>query len=117
MDQSDIDLHEEEEARERAALAKAWLGLLGPGDDAPNDALILRERSPAFGDDAEIHAHRDLGGRAGIVRNESRVAILAVPIFLPDPATALTRHRDFKNSHNRYGLNLARSAGDVNEFR
>ena len=70
MDQSDIDLHEKEEAGERAALAKTGLGLLGPGDYAPNQALIIRERPPAFGDVAEIRANHDLGGRSGVKRNE-----------------------------------------------
>jgi hypothetical protein len=88
MDQSDIDLHEEEEAGERAALAKAWLGFLGPGDDAPNQALILRERPPAFGDVGEIRANHDLGGRAGIKRDEGGVTILAVSISLPNSIPA-----------------------------
>ena len=39
--QGDVDLHKVKEARQGAALLEAGLGLLGPGNRAPNDALLL----------------------------------------------------------------------------
>jgi hypothetical protein len=112
MDQSDIDLHEEEETGERAALAKARLGLLGPGDDAPNQALIVRERSPAFRDAGEIHADHDLSGRAGIKRDEGGVGVLAISVALPNCVPTFTGPRDVERLHDSSaGAATARSAG------
>ena len=83
-----VDLHKEEEAAEWAALAKTDLGLLGLGDGAPNDALILRKLPPAFGDRAESPADSDLGRCAGIVRDKGRVTVLAIAVALPDHVPA-----------------------------
>ena len=60
--QGDVDLHKEEEARQRAALPEPDLGPLGLGDRAPNNALLLGESAPTGGDGAESPADRDLGG-------------------------------------------------------
>ena len=83
-----VDLHKEEEAGEWAALAKTGLGLLGLGDGAPNDALILRQLPPPFGDRAERPPDRDLGRGAGIVRDKGRVTVLAIAVPLPDRVPA-----------------------------
>ena len=99
-----VDLHKEEETAEWAALAKTGLGLLGPGDGAPNQALLLSQFPPSGRDGTERPADSDLSGRTGIKWNESRVAILAVPIALPDPVPAFARHWDFEDSHNRSGI-------------
>jgi hypothetical protein len=85
---SNIDLHKEEEAGEWAALAKTGLGLPGPGDGAPNDALILTKHPPAFGDRAESPTDSDLGRGAGIVRGKGRVTVLAIAVALPDGVPA-----------------------------
>jgi hypothetical protein len=85
---SNVDLHEEEEAGEWAALAKTGLGLFGPGDGAPNEALILSKRPPAFGDRAESPPDSDLGRGAGIVRDKGRVTVLAIAVALPDGVPA-----------------------------
>jgi len=82
--QSNVDLHKEEEAGEWAALAKTGLGLLSLGDGTPNEALILSQRPPAFGDRAESPADSDLGRGAGIVRDKGRVTVLAITITLPN---------------------------------
>jgi hypothetical protein len=86
--QGNVDLHKEQEAGEWAALAKTGLGLLGLGDGAPNDPLILSKRPPAFGDRAERPADSDLGRGAGIVRDEGRVTVLAIAVALPDSVPA-----------------------------
>jgi len=86
--QSNVDLHKEEEAGEWAALAKTGLGLLGLGDGAPNDALILSKPPPAFGDRAESLTDSDLGRGAGIVRDKGRVTVLAIAVALPDGVPA-----------------------------
>jgi hypothetical protein len=83
-----VDLHKEEEAGERAALAKTRLGLPGPGDGAPNEALRLGKLPPAFGDRAESPADSDLGRGAGIVRDKGRVTVLAIAVALPDGVPA-----------------------------
>ena len=84
----DVDLHKEQEAGEWAALAKTGLGLLRLGDGAPNDALILRQLPPPFGDRAESPPDRDLGRGAGIKRDKGRVTVLAIPVGLPDRVPA-----------------------------
>jgi hypothetical protein len=83
-----VDLHKEEEAGEWAALAKTGLGLLGFGDGAPNEALILRKLPPAFGDRAESPTDSDLGRGAGIKRDKDRVTVLAIAVALPDGVPA-----------------------------
>ena len=70
-------------------MPEAGLGLLGPGHRAPNDALLLGEGAPTGGDGAENPADRDLGGGAGVERDEGRVGVLAVAIALPDPVPPL----------------------------
>ena len=69
-----VDLHKEVESGEWAALAKTGLGLPGPGDGAPNEALIFSKLPPAFGDRAESPTNSDLGRGAGIVRDKGRVS-------------------------------------------
>ena len=97
---SNVDLHKEEEAGEWAALAKTGLGLPGPGDGAPNDALILSKLPPPFGDRAESPADSDLGRGAGIVRDKGRVTVLAIAVALPNGVPAFPRSRNIKDSHN-----------------
>jgi hypothetical protein len=84
--QGDVDLYKKQEAGEWAALAKTGLGLLRLGDGAPNDALILRQLPPPFGDRAESPTDSDLGRGAGIKRNKGRITVLAIPVGLPDSA-------------------------------
>ena len=86
--QSNIDLHKEEEAGEWAALAKTGLGLLGLGDGAPNNPLVLSKLTPALGDRAESPTDSDLGRGAGIKRDKKRVAVLAIAVALPDHVPA-----------------------------
>jgi hypothetical protein len=86
--QSNVDLHKEEEAGKWAALAKTGLGLPGPGDGAPNQALILSKLPPAFGDRAESLTDSDLCRGAGIKRDKGRVTVLAVAVALPDGVPA-----------------------------
>ena len=86
--QSNVDLHKEEEAAEWAALAKTGLGLLGLGDGAPNEALILRKLPPALGDRAESPPDGHLGRGAGIKRDKGRVTVLAIAVALPDGVPA-----------------------------
>jgi hypothetical protein len=83
-----VDFHKEKEAGEWAALAKTGLGLPGPGDGAPNEALRLSKLPPAFGDRAERPTDRDLGRGAGIVRDKGRVTVLAIAVALPDGVLA-----------------------------
>jgi hypothetical protein len=83
-----VDLHKEEEAGERTALAKTGLGLLSLGDGAPKDALILSKLPPAFGDRAERPTDSDLGRGAGIKRDKGRVTVLAIAVALPDHVPA-----------------------------
>ena len=83
-----VHLHKKEEAGEWAALAKTRLGLLGLGDRAPNEALILSKRPPAFGDRAESPPDSHLGRGAGIVRDKGRVTVLAIAVALPDGVPA-----------------------------
>jgi hypothetical protein len=85
---SHVDLHKEEEAGKWAALAKTGLGLLGFGDGAPNEALILRKLPPAFGDRAESPTDSNLGRGAGIKRDKGRVTVLAIAVALPDGVPA-----------------------------
>ena len=98
--QRHIDLNEEEEASETTALEESGLGLFGPGDLAPNDALLLGQLPPSGGDRAESPSDSDLRGAAGIKRDERRVTVLAIAIALPNCTTALARLRNLKNSHN-----------------
>jgi hypothetical protein len=86
--QGNIDLHKEEEAAEWAALEKTGLGLLGLGDGAPNNPLILRKLTPPFGNRAERPPDSDLGRGAGIVRDKVRVTVLAIAVALPDHVPA-----------------------------
>ena len=86
--QWNIDLHKEEETAEWAALEKTGLGLLGLGDGAPNDPLILSKLPPALGDRAESPTHSDLGRGAGIKRDKGRVTVLAIAVALPDHVPA-----------------------------
>ena len=81
--QWDVGLDEELAAGE-SARAETGLGPFGPGDGDPRVALLLGKRTPASGDGAEGPADRDLRGRAGIKRNEDRIADLAIAIALPD---------------------------------
>jgi hypothetical protein len=86
--QGNVDLHKEEEAAEWAALAKPGLGLLGLGDSAPNDPLILSKLPPPFGDRAESPTDSDLCRGAGIKWNKGRVTVLAIAVALPDHVPA-----------------------------
>ena len=81
--QWDVGLDEELAAGE-SARAETGLGPFGPGDGDPSVALLLGKRTPASGDGAEGPADRDLRGRAGIKRNEGRIADLAIAIALLD---------------------------------
>jgi hypothetical protein len=101
--QRDVGLYEEQKAGERAALAEAGLGLFGLGDGAPHEALSLGEGGPTFGDRAESPADRDLGRGAGIKRDKSGVAVLAIAIALLDCAPAFSQLRNLKDSHNSTG--------------
>ena len=98
--QGHVDLHEEEEASKRAALEQTRLGLLGLGDCAPYNALILGERAPPGGDSAESPAHRDLSGGAGVERDKGSVAILAIAVALPHSVPTFSRLRNVEDSHN-----------------
>ena len=98
--QGDVDLHKQQDAGEPAFLAKPGLGPFGSGDLAPNNALLLGERAPAGGDRAKSPADRDLGRGAGIGRDEGRIAILAIPVALPNRTTALARLRNLEDFHN-----------------
>ena len=75
-DQSDIRLHEELAAGEPATLKKTGLGPFGPGDGNPYVALLLRQRSPSFGDSGERPADGDLGWSAGVVRDKRRIGVV-----------------------------------------
>ena len=86
--QWDVGLHKQEKTGEGTALLKAGLGLHGPGDGAPNEALPLGQLPPSGGDRAEHPAYSDLSWRSGIKRDESRVAVLAVAIALPNRVPA-----------------------------
>jgi hypothetical protein len=83
-----VDLHKQEEAGERAALAKTGLGFPGPGDGAPNEALILSKLPPAFGDRAKSPPDSDLGWGAGIKRDKGWVTVLPIAVPLPDRVPA-----------------------------
>ena len=98
--QGNIDLHKEQEAAEWAALEKTGLGLPGLGDGAPNDPLILSKLPPAFGDRAESPTDRDLSRGAGIIRDKSRVTVLAIPVGLPDSVPPFPRSWNIKDSQN-----------------
>ena len=91
MDQPDVDLHKEVEAREHAALGEPGLGFHGPGDGVPYIPLLLGEHAPAFGDRGENLAGPDLGRAAGVERDEGGVADLPVAGALPDHIPALAR--------------------------
>jgi hypothetical protein len=86
--QGDVDLYEEKEAGEGAALKKAGLGLFGLGDFTPDDALLLGQLPPTGGDGAEIAADRELSGGAGVKGNKRRVAVLAIAVALPNHVPA-----------------------------
>ena len=98
--QGHVDLHEEEEASKRAALEQTRLGLLGLGNCAPYDALLLSERAPPGGDSAERPARRDLGWGAGVERDKGSVAILAIAVALPHSVPTFSRLRNVEDSHN-----------------
>ena len=80
--QCDVELHEEVEAGEPAP-AETGFGPFGPGNGDPYVTLFLGERLPTLGDRAEVAADSDLGGAAGIKRDEGRIADLAVTSALP----------------------------------
>jgi hypothetical protein len=98
--QRHIDLNKVEEASETTTLEEPGLGLFGPGDLAPNDALLLGQLPPPGGDRAESPAHRDLSRRARIKRDEGGITVLAIAITLPDCVPAFARLRDIKDFHN-----------------
>ena len=101
--QGHVDLYKEEETGERTALAEAGLGLHGPGDGAPKEALLLGQLPPPGGDRAESPADSDLSGCAGVKRDENRIAVLAVAIALPDSVPAFARLRNVEDFHKRLG--------------
>lgn len=103
ISQRHVDLYKEEETGERSALTEAGLGLLGLGNLAPNDALVLGQFPPPGGDHAESPADSDLSGRAGVKRDESNIAVLAIAIALPDSVPAFARLRNVEDFHNQSG--------------
>ena len=100
VDQQHVDLHEEEKAGERSALAKAGFGFHGLGERIPYVALLLRQLPPPGGDGAEIGADTDLSWSTGINRDKSGVGVLAKPVALPNSVPALARLRNIKDFHN-----------------
>src|ERR1019366_2778235 len=87
IDQGHVDLHEEQEAGKRAALEQTGLGLFGLGDCLPHVALLLVQLPPSGGDSAESPADSDLSGGARIKWDEGRIAVLAIPVALPNRTT------------------------------
>jgi len=101
ISQGHVDLYKEEETGERSALTEAGLGLFGPGDLAPKDALLLGQLPPPGGDRAESLTDSDLSGGARIIRDKGRIAVLAVAIALPDSVPAFARLRNVEDFHKR----------------
>ena len=97
--QRDVGFYKQVEAR-KSASAETWPGPFGPGDGAPNVALLLREGAPTGGDGAENPADSDLSGGARIEWNKGRVADLAIARALPDSVPTFARFRigHFHNS-------------------
>lgn len=98
--QRDVHLYEEKETSEPAALKEAGPRLHGPGDLAPNEALLLGQLPPPGRDSAEIAADSDLCRRVRIKGDESRIAVLAVAVALPNSVPAFARLRDVEDFHN-----------------